>query len=846
MKLNAKILTLILTTSVIIFVSTIGYVSVMFRDKAFKDATKLADAYAREYANLVKAELNVDMDISRTISQAFLGYREIPPLQRQQIYNDILKNIFIENPGYLSVWTSYELSAFKPGYTKDYGRARTEVHKFYDRVVISEDTLDLDPSNLSGTYYEIKNAAEETMTDPYFYSYTRKKEDEILMASVAAPIMEDNKFIGLAGVDIGLDRFQKITDEIRPFPESYAFFLAYNGNFVAHPNKKFINKSLDDVDFEGRFENNVLEKIQNGRHFSYIQQREDESEYYVSFAPVLIGNTSTPWSIGIAVPLDVVMADANKNFMTAVVAGLIGLIVLSIVTLFVARYITKPLQRITQILKHLSKGDLKESYKMQVRSSDEIGEIRQSVNTLIDGLLRTADFAGNIGKGNLNAEFTKLSDRDVLGKSLLEMRRSLQEARDEEAKRKEKDKQVNWATQGIAKFSNILRQDNDDLEKLSYNIVRNLVSYMDAIQGAMFILNDEDEHDKHFQMTAAYAYNRNRFADKRIELEEGLIGRCAYEKQSIYLVDIPDDHVTITSGLGDSNPRSLLIVPLKLNEDIFGVIELASYNQFHKYQIEFAEKVGESIASTISSVKINIRTAYLLQQSQEQAEEMSAQEEELRQNMEELQAIQEEMGRKSDEQEREIQELIAENEAKIKELAEKELASKAVLNALDTTTYLIEYDFDGNIIYVNDYVAKMFNTTKEKLIGTRHSDNLSSDDQKDGVAYKQFWFDLKAGKTINEENRYLIEGEEVWLSETYTPVFDDEGNPYKVLKISHDVTYDKKREQEMEEIIKQQEKEKESHQRTLDKVLKKAEKREEKLRAELAEKQQLIEKLEQN
>ncbi len=338
----------------------------------------------------------------------------------------------------------------------------------------------------------------------------------------------------------------------------------------------------------------------------------------------------------------------------------VALVLVSLLLAFITvRSLVLPLNYIKKILLLMSKGILPD--KKIREKNDEIGEMSKALNELVTGLKGLSGVALEIGRGNYNGDFKPLSDDDVLGNSLLRMRDDLKAAAIEDAKRKREDEQRNWASTGVAKFSDILRQNNDKLDVLSYDVISNLVVYLDANQGGIFLINDNDKTDVFVELVSCYAFNRKKHLEKRIGIDEGLIGRCILEKETIYLTDVPDNYIKITSGLGDSNPRCLLLVPLAVNEKIFGVIEIASFNEIQPYQKEFVEKIAEIIASTLSAVKINMQTSKLLEQSKIQAEELSSQEEEMRQNMEELRATQEESSRK----ERELQVSLEEMQKKL-------------------------------------------------------------------------------------------------------------------------------------------------------------------------------------
>lgn len=250
-------------------------------------------------------------------------------------------------------------------------------------------------------------------------------------------------------------------------------------------------------------------------------------------------------------------------------------------------------------------------------------------------------FADNIRKGNLDADY-QINDDDKIGMSLLHMRDGLLQAF-------QKEQQDKFINKGIAQISDILRNNMTEVEILCDKLLLNIVKYLDATQGAIFIVEGEEKEDVKLLLKACYAFDRKKYINKEILPGQGLVGQVYLEKSTTYLTKVPNDYVQITSGLGEARPGSIVLIPIKSNEDVVGVLELASFKPIEQFKISFLEKIGESIASTIISVKVNERTQELLAQTRGQTEEMRAQEEEMRQNMEELSATQEEMHRKEKE-----------------------------------------------------------------------------------------------------------------------------------------------------------------------------------------------------
>ncbi len=276
--------------------------------------------------------------------------------------------------------------------------------------------------------------------------------------------------------------------------------------------------------------------------------------------------------------------------------------------------------------------------------------------------LKNQTLATEMAKRDLELERTESKLRSNIER--------LKASQDEEHKR-------NWANEGLARFGETLRSSNKDIETLSDALMSNLVKYMNFNQGALFVLQNE-KGETFLELMSCYAYQRKKYLDKKIDMGKGLLAQAVIEQKTILLQEVPDEYVNITSGVGAARPKSLLVVPMMVNGEAYGALELAAFEPIEEYQVSFIEKLSESIASNLSSAKTNSMTQGLLQNAQELTEQMREQEEEMRQNMEELQATHEEMERNQKEIERTIEEekKVFENEIDAQDKIIQELESE--------------------------------------------------------------------------------------------------------------------------------------------------------------------------
>jgi PAS domain-containing protein len=426
-------------------------------------------------------------------------------------------------------------------------------------------------------------------------------------------------------------------------------------------------------------------------------------------------------------------------------------IIFSLIIRNIQNIVVSPLIQSVDFSFQLSKGKLLQK-ELSPDFKDEFNKLADNLNTINHSLKEKSKFVDGLLKQNFASDLILQGKSDTLGKTLLALKEDMRKAREEQVRHAEENNLRRFLNEGVAKFADLLRSNSDDLEKLSDVFTRELVKYLDAIQGGLFLFKEENKDQLY--LASAFAYNRKKYITKTIEKGEGLIGTCALEMKTINLTEIPEDYIEITSGLGESLPRNLLLIPVMHEGIIIGVIEIASVRKIEPHQVEAGERIADSLASTIIAARINTRTAELLKKSQEQAAEMSEQEEEMRQNMEELKATQEESARR-----------------------EEEL--KGVLNALNKSFYILEYDTEGIICNANEKILFLLNLTLDKVLRKTHLEIFGKGSKADSLLFSK----VTDGNTVELFENVTINNKQLELNNTFSPVQSKDGKTIKVLNI---------------------------------------------------------------
>ena len=765
-RIHRKMMLYFLGASLLVYLASLGYVGFEVRD--ISKNTSHADIIQKAYnmSGTARGMIESKVRIVNALAATMQNYSSIEESERRPFFTRMLHEVINGNKDILSIWSVWEPNSIdeldeENILAKDATSIGNYSPSFYRDGDEVKEEINVNMPPYNKPFYTVpREAMSVSLLDPYLYSYN--KSDSFLVASIVTPISVWDEFVGVIGIDFSLDYINEVMSEIECEEGEQIYLISNDGNFIYCQDKKLIGHPQTVI-------KTPLDSMPSDTVF--IAQDCNNKSAVLNFRKIEMPNTT--WYLLSTTPTSVVNAQANKSFINVVLLILIGCILLTIVISIVARNISESIVQINNKLANLSLGIIDQEEKKEAVFESEITDLNNSLDRLFDSLQASVDFAGEIGKGNLDTKYNLMSDGDTLGESLITMQNSLIKAKEEEDKKKILDDQRNWVTHGLANFGEILRQDNDNINDFAFNLLSQLLQYVDIVQGAMYFKVEEKYSDElKFENKAAIAYGKQIMLEATVTEKDGIFGRVIGEQKCIYLEDVPESYVSFTQGKKEARkPRNLLIVPMVVNDDIFGILELVSYNHIEQYKIEFIEKLCENIASVISSVNTNIHNAHLLEQSNEQAEELSQHEEEMRQNLEEMQATQEEATKRHE-------------------------TLDSQINAFHDGLMTAELDLNGNIITMSRNITSFYGINSDNITGMPYITVVAQDDSA-VEAFKGFWSKLLSSGKAQRQQLSSIRGKNFHTEEYYKVVIKDE-EQYRVIVVS----INKNREDDLKERLK--------------------------------------------
>ncbi len=623
----------------------IGYFYYTFKSNILASSIANTQLTAKECASKIQNDFNKDILIARNLALIFkeaqLQSKEVN-LDRETL-KQILKATLKGNPSLLGIYSAWEPNAFDAKdelYKNEDPRNKTGVlvpyYYFDEKKNIQYEALIYYKDINKGQYFLIpQRTKKEVAIEPMMY---KVGDYDMYLMTMSVPIIgKNNQFLGVVGVDINVTNIQKTILNTNNFDKKVSIALVSNKGLIvaSSTNNEFIGENLKDIN------KSLFKSIQSNT----LNFQENENLYTI--VPIKIGNTDEPWHIIVSFPMSILHDSVYYEIINLLLISALFVFLLIIFTTQSIAHFLKPMTNTTKAAQALAVGNT--NFDSFENSSNEIKLLNDAFDSVVSAHIDITKVCEAVALGDYSIKAIIKSENDLLSKSVNSMVDNLKKSKDQELARI-------WINEGFTAFSEILRS-NAPLNDLTHQALHFLIKYVKMAQGGIYLLH-EDKNGGYLELSSAYAYERKKYIERRIEFGEGLIGQAFLEKETIYMTQVPKDYIKITSGLGEALPTVLLIMPLQNNNTSEGILELASFDELEPHKLDFLHKCAKDLAVVVGNVRSVDLTAQLLKETTEQSQMVKLQEEEMRQNLEELHATQEHMNRREQDYIKKIEELM--------------------------------------------------------------------------------------------------------------------------------------------------------------------------------------------
>ena len=392
MKIGIK-LTVVMIALSFISIGSVGITMLIrsssnIKDVSFKYTQNLAEKSAWE----MRAYLEHHWATAETIAETIAQFDSMIVANRRNMLNVILEGLAKSHYGeIIGMWCVIEEDALEGndlayiGTRGTNSRGRFVPYYYYDNGVLKLDAIeDYDQPGTGDCYLIPKKNNATTVLDPYLYNLEGK---DVLMTTIAAPIHQNGKLVGVVGIDFSLDEIQKIAQENKAYADAVDAAFSNDGTVISHFDISRLGKNMRETerDMGGPYMDAFAKAVQNGEsyHFSnYIAQLHTTMEAFVT--PIQIGNSKTPWSYVIGIQTNTVMAPVNDMMKIAVIIFCVVIAFVILASVFLSQSISKPIVKISNNLKEIAEGEGDLTTRVTTHSKDEVGDLARYFNETVE------------------------------------------------------------------------------------------------------------------------------------------------------------------------------------------------------------------------------------------------------------------------------------------------------------------------------------------------------------------------------------------------------------------------------------------------------------------------------
>ena len=541
--------------------------------------------------------------------------------------------------------------------------------------------------------------------------------------AVIAPLINDRKYAGYIRMFFSVEPIYETINKAAQFRGQIRFIIASEKEyFIAVSNKKYL--SGKDIRMSNTAEGDLYEAVMTDTEIS------ESDNKLTAFSKIEHPYSPKKWLLINYVPNKKIIAELiGEIYRTVSMAAALILIALGLIILNTLNFFKK-LENYLLRTEKMAKGS-NISFDENTGYS-ELNKLSQALNAIIDRRKEIYETANAIQHDNYLRNLEALSDDDLTAPAINQINEKLQQTEAENEQRETENEIRNWQRKGQLEIAEIQRTGSNETEDLSFNLIRTLVKYTEALLGAIYIKRYENSGKAFLELTGAYAFEERRNLDVRFQPGETVVGTCALEKKKIYLENLPDNYIKIGSGMGSSKPGFLGVFPIFSQEKLVAVSEIGFMKRPEDYKLNFIEQLGENIGAWLSAAENQKRTRKLLNISQE----------------------------------------------KTRELSEKEAELDSMLKAINRTVLTVQYAPDGKFISANELYYETTGYNYDDLKDTNVLDLVK--DQKEELM--EIIEKVTHGKSIEQSvTRYTKSGEAIHMKATYSPYYNSEGKITRVI-----------------------------------------------------------------